>query len=735
MSSHIRGPAQRDAGFLRTRRAIRRRHRDLRRDIEGLRAVAVLMVLTFHLGAPGSGGGFAGVDVFFVISGFLITGLLYREWLRHGRIDLLSFYARRARRLLPVAILVIIVTFLWGWWVLPASEYTRLAHDSLGATWYVVNWVLAARSVDYLAEDAAPSPLQHYWSLSVEEQFYLLWPVIMVLGLGMVLRIRSGRRASLAVPILAALTLASLAWSIHLTQARPLAAYFVTTTRLWELGLGALLVFALPIVKRLRPASREILAAGGLAAILVTHVSFGSHSAWPGYLALVPVLGTAALLAAGSSDDRSTATGRLLATRPLVWIGGLSYAIYLWHWPLIMLTEAQYGQLGPGTRLLLGTLAILLAWLTKMLVEDPVRFHRLLAMPPGRTLAWGFGVMILTTCLVLAALTIQPSTHERLNYAAPTLSSLEKPDPAGSTTEAPQRVRIGPGALVDDVGAARWTLRENPEKAFTRSGVLSPPADIAPLDVPTYYDDDCQIAQGEPAPRHDCVYGAVNGTQEVLLVGDSKAGQWFSALDAIARNEGWTLRLYLKSACPFTTAGSGTQDCDAFGQSVLNHLVRQTNPPDIVLFSAGAEATPELTDGVENALGELVDQGTRVILLADTPYPPGSRYPCALENPNHLEYCSFDRRIAGGTVLLRDVGERLELPTIDLNQWICPPGSRCPVAIGERLMWRQGSHLTDTYVRDLTPFLYRELSALGLTHRGTHDIPIDDVPLRHGGAP
>ena len=169
--------------------------RPVRRDIEGLRAIAVLMVLAFHLRVPGAGGGFAGVDVFFVISGFLITGLLVREIRATGRVDLLRFYARRARRLLPAALLVVLLTFVVGQWVLPGSEQPRLAHDSLGATFYVVNWVFAARSVDYLAEDAAASPLQHYWSLSVEEQFYILWPLLILLGIAL-----AGRRPARRTP-------------------------------------------------------------------------------------------------------------------------------------------------------------------------------------------------------------------------------------------------------------------------------------------------------------------------------------------------------------------------------------------------------------------------------------------------------------------------------------------------------------------------------------------------------
>ena len=713
----------------------------LRPDIEGLRAVAVLMVLVFHLRMPGADGGYAGVDVFFVISGFLITGLLLRELSSTGRIDLVTFWARRARRLLPAALLVILLTFLTGWWVLPPTEQPRLAHDSVGATLYVVNWVLAARSVDYLAEDAGASPLQHYWSLSVEEQFYIVWPLLIVLGVLLAGGGRSRRARTVVGILLVGLAASSFLWSVVATTNQPDRAYFVTTTRLWELAAGALLALAVPVVTRWPRALREVLAAAGTVAIVATVVVFSTQTPWPGWAATVPVLGTVAVVAAGTGPGE-TLGGRLLSLRPLVWIGGLSYAIYLWHWPLIVLAEAHWGELAGPLRAVVGVLAVLLAWGTRHLVEDPVRFHRGLSARPWASLGLTGALMAVVCATALGALSTRPALEDSVATDRPTVTSVD--DDAdrdhsddrgdhGEATTAPPRVVVdsGPGTLVADVSAPTWELRPDPQEAFTFSGPLLPDPLLATEDVPRYYDDGCQVDQGDPEPR-DCVYADPDGTGEVVMLGDSKAGQWFSAVEAIAEDEGWRLSLYLKSACPFTVAGAEEPECNAFGQAVIDRLGAQDDPPALALLSTGAPRTSELTDGMTEAVAALQDLGTRVVVIRDNPYPPGSRYPCAAENPDDLEVCSFAPRQPQGADVLAALTDRLALESVDLNRWICPPDTECPVAIGDRLVWRQGSHLTDTYVRNLTPFLHRELSRLGVTDRAVEEIGIDDVPARTG---
>ena len=584
----------------------------LRLDIEGLRAIAVGIVVLYHLGVPGVSGGFAGVDVFFVISGYLITSLLVREVGREGRISLLRFYARRARRLLPAACLVLACTAIAGWILLPDSTHADLSTDVIAATLYVVNWVLALRSVDYLAEGAAVSPVQHYWSLSVEEQYYVVWPLLMMLGLWFAHR--TGRSAMRVMGLLiAAVLVASFAWSVVHTATVPAASYFVTTTRVWELAIGSLLAFGTARLARLRQPAAGALAWIGVALLLVSTFVISRSTPWPGSAALLPTLGTAALIAAGCGTADSPPQ-RLLRTRPLVWVGGLSYALYLWHWPLIVIGEARWPDRGPVATVLLGAMVLLaavgLAWLTKHLVEDPFRFRvRAVASTRGALVA-GAVLMCLTIGIGVAlGRSVAPLGVDRAT--------------AGAT------------ALVADPGSVPWTVLRDPTAAYDDSGAVVPAPAQAALDVPTYYDDGCQVAQGDPEPDPTCVYGSRSSDTTLALLGDSKMGQWFSAARAIAKRESWRLQLYLKSTCSFSLAGVD-DDCAAHTRAVLDRM-RRTGAPKYALVSQGSPPDAARTKGMEQALSELRSLGTRVVVLADNPTPSGAQvYQCADENPNEL---------------------------------------------------------------------------------------------------
>ncbi|GGK73508.1 acyltransferase family protein [Ornithinimicrobium pekingense] len=679
-------------------------HRPVRRDIEGLRAVAVGTVLLYHLHVPWFPGGFAGVDVFFVISGFLITSLLLREVARTGTVSLLEFYARRARRLLPAASVVIAFTLAAGWLVLPGSERTNLLSDVLGSTLYVVNWVLAARSVDYLAQDAGVSPLQHYWSLSVEEQFYIIWPVLILLAVTLAARYRL-RPRRVALLLLAGLGAASLVWSVLETRANPATAYFVTTTRLWELAAGAVLAFLVPRLTRI---PRWLSQAGvllGLAMIGYAVVALDASTPWPGSAALLPVLGSVLVIAAGTPGHR-TLGGSVLSVPVMVWVGGLSYAIYLWHWPLVVLAEARWGSLGVPALLLLGVLSVGLAWATKHLVEDPVRYQRRLAARPALSLAAGGTTMAVICAVALAGWVTRPSLP--------------------STVTSP-----GPAALVVDADATPWQPLEDPAPAYPSEGELQPLPELATEDVPPYYDDGCQIASGEPDPRQDCVYGVPGSQTEVVLWGDSKLGQYFSAFEGIAQQEGWRLTTYLKSACAATVSG-GEEDCNQFGRTVVDSLLEREQKPHLVVVSFGATARPALHEGSTAALAELRAAGIPVVVIPNNAHPGQEAYECAAEHADDLRACDF-RANPEAAELTTEVAQDAQVPVLDVLPWICTDPARCPVAMGGQLVYRQGSHITDTFARSLTPFIYRELSALGLTAAEAEDIELHEVPVRAAG--
>jgi peptidoglycan/LPS O-acetylase OafA/YrhL len=327
-----------------------------RRDIEGLRAVAVLLVVLYHCGVRFLGGGYVGVDVFFVISGYLITGLLLREAAATGRISILGFYARRIRRLLPAALLVTAATVVAAYRWLPPLRAPQVALDGLFTTLYGLNYRLAGVGIDYLQADAAPSPLQHFWSLAVEEQFYLLWPVLLLLGW-------RWKRS-----VLVGVVVVSLGTSLWQTAANPTWAYFGLHTRAWELGAGAL-------VAVLGGRLPTVFAPLGVGAIVLAAVLYTDRTAFPGYAALLPVAGTVAVLLAPS---------RLLDAAPLQAVGQLSYSWYLWHWPFL--------AFGGRPRLVLAAGALGAAALTYALVENPVRELRI---PARRAVAGGLAVTLL----------------------------------------------------------------------------------------------------------------------------------------------------------------------------------------------------------------------------------------------------------------------------------------------------------------------------------------------------
>lgn len=438
-------------------------HPPYRGDIEGLRAVAVLLVVLAHVGVPGVAGGFIGVDVFFVISGFLITSLLRRELAATGRLDLPRFYARRAVRLLPVATLVTVATLAATWLWAPPVRFAGYAWDALAAATYTVNLRLADTGTDYFAGEA-PSPFQHFWSLAVEEQFYLVWPVL--IG---VLALCGLRRRWVPLTVLTGISVASFAWSLHeLERAAPWA-YFGSLSRAWELGAGALLA----LVVTGRPRRRPALAWAGCAAIIIGAVVFDEGTPFPGTAALLPVLGAVAIIAAGGN--------RLLEAAPMRWVGRMSYGWYLWHWPLLFFAPA-----GLPARAGFAAAALGLAVLSHHLLENPVRYHRCWSVRPRRGLFLGLGLSAATAVVAALGLLVppqvptgdaMPDTRQAVDRAADPAAELRRQIVAGTNAE---------------------RLPENltPRIAEALKQKLAPQR------------DGCQVGlTGSFQPKSDCVYG------------------------------------------------------------------------------------------------------------------------------------------------------------------------------------------------------------------------------------
>ncbi|MEV6703587.1 acyltransferase, partial [Streptomyces sp. NPDC051453] len=338
-----------------------------RPDIQGLRALAVTLVVLGHAGVTRLSGGYVGVDVFFVISGFLITSSLLRELSATDRISIRAFYARRALRLLPASALVVLVTLAGSWLFLSKVRFAEYMSDAFASALYAVNFRLAATGTDYLAEGSPPSPFQHFWSLAVEEQFYLLWPLLLLLGR----RLSRRRRALLATPLVA-LCVVSFGLSVHVTGRSAPWAYFGSHTRAWELGAGALVALALLRPPRLPAGVAVAMTWAGLACVIAAALRFDADTPFPGTAAVVPVVGAALVIVGGTSPAWPGAR-RMLTARPVTWLGGVSYSWYLWHWPFLVIgPKALDRPAGTHLELALGAAALLPAWLTLRLVENPV---------------------------------------------------------------------------------------------------------------------------------------------------------------------------------------------------------------------------------------------------------------------------------------------------------------------------------------------------------------------------
>lgn len=369
-----------------------------RPDIEGMRAVAVGLVLLYHGFRAPFTGGFAGVDVFFVISGFLITNLLLHEKAQSGRVSIARFYARRVRRILPAATLVILATVLVAYDRLGFIAGNQIATDAKWTAVFGANIHFGLIGTDYLGSQLPPSPLQHMWSLGVEEQFYLLWPAVFF---GLVLLVRGRLHTAALAAALTSLILISFAWSVIETRTNATWAYFSPLTRAWELALGALVAVLAGVAARLRPAwLTELISLCGITGIVISALVLDSSTAYPGSAVALPVISTALLIAAGCANQK-TLVGRALALRPMQWIGARSYSLYLWHWPFLTIAAEYLGKkLSVTQSAALLLLALAATAITYRLIENPVRHARALAKHTGLTLA--FGVLLIIATIVVA---------------------------------------------------------------------------------------------------------------------------------------------------------------------------------------------------------------------------------------------------------------------------------------------------------------------------------------------
>jgi peptidoglycan/LPS O-acetylase OafA/YrhL len=426
-----------------------------RGDIEGLRALAVGLVIAYHYGLDQLPGGFIGVDVFFVISGFLITKLLIDEANQTGKISFSNFWARRIRRIVPMSFAVIVVTVIAGLYLLNSEQARQLTTVALGAMGFSANFVLYFTTEAYLSGVALPSPLQHYWSLAIEEQFYLIWPLVLFGAL----KISPKHWKAILAFFVVVIGLASLTFSIVTTSSNPSAGYYFPHTRIWELLAGAGLALAGANIFRVATLSRAIVGWIGLGSIIWSAVSFNSQTVFPGAAALVPVIATTAVVAAGGAQ---WGPSKLLSIAPAKRIGAWSYSLYLWHWPVLILTEYRFGTLSGWTKLLLLGATILLSAATYSMIEQPFRRHRWLSARSGRTLVAGTVAIAIGLSSGVVVFATSNQSEAPLNDVASTETPLQvEPTPIDTTQQLPklERTENAVNALLlgdSTMAALRW---------------------------------------------------------------------------------------------------------------------------------------------------------------------------------------------------------------------------------------------------------------------------------------
>lgn len=626
-----------------------------RSDIEGLRAVAVLSVLAYHLHLPGFAGDFIGVDIFFVISGYLITGHLVAEVERNGRVHFGEFYARRIRRILPAATVVIVATVIAARFLQKPLDFAAMTgRDARSSALFYSNIRFNAESTDYLAEAGGLSVFQQFWSLSVEEQFYVLWPVLVAAVAGLAVRTRWRSDGQFVGPLRVALGLtvvASFALSAFATSSEPIAAFYLLPFRFWELGLGALLALSATWLGRVSQRFARPLALLGLAAIALAGAAFDRYTAWPGVAAAVPVLGTAAVITAGLRDAGSITT-RFLETHPMQVVGRYSYSIYLWHWPLVVLVAERRGY-DFISLVVVCTLTLVLSVSSYWFVEQPVRKSRWLAARTGRSLYFG---LVLVAAGVLAS--IIPSVF----------------------------------TVGLDSGLATGATTHVTGSPITPTEFVPPDLD-PPLRLGTSAADPNAERNIDCSELGQCSYGNPDSDVTVVLFGDSHAGHWAPALAVAAGSEGWRLERLTRGGC-------GTYKTDARCSDWIEQRWKDIDAmhPDVLVL--GNRYNHDLANAeLMRQVVARAPEGIAVILLSETPESEENVPECLAENLERVRSCEPNwphPDTAAVNVRLAEIASTSDVEFLDLTSIMCN-SDRCPAIAGNVLVYRDRGHVTTRF--------------------------------------
>jgi peptidoglycan/LPS O-acetylase OafA/YrhL len=665
-------------------------------EIQALRAIAVSLVVWYHLSPETLPGGFVGVDVFFVISGFLITGHIARE-ISEKRFSLSAFYARRIRRLLPASFLVLGVSLAATILFVPRLYWKPFAQEVAASALYSENWLLARNAVDYLAAENVASPVQHFWSLAVEEQFYLVWPVVMLLLFAL-----ARKNMRIVAGLISLVFFASLAVSIVLTETNPSAAYFITPTRVWELAAGGL-VALIPTARviTLRKLPIAFLGSAGLALIAMSAGFLTTETPYPGIAAALPVFGT--ILVIVSSIGVATRFRTVMRNGVFDFVGKISYSVYLWHWPIIIFLPFLMPEVsGWNASMIVLALTLGLAYLSWRYIEIAAQRARIWNAPRSKR-PFGFAAVCSLT-LVLASSGIAIGIDAHVNRIAEAVTQADHSSCFGA--------------------AAR-----------DRVSMCTDPFDPSPISDPVFAAVDlgvgvvvgpCELGAGT-IPLRPCEYGNIdNPERTIALFGDSHAGQLIESLAPVVEANNWKLVTYIKAACPGIGAADPSVDpqCADWGDNARALIRADSSIDDVIVANATSKYFGPLAglldkDQAEGDLAALQQSGKRVFLVRD---PPGSIRQtdsseafnvnaCLAVNPHNASACAVDRdRLITDDVIVRLAHDLNGVHILDLSDSFCDLEYCYPV-VGGVAVYSDGGHLSKTFARTLAPIFSQLIAA------------------------
>ncbi|WP_087974062.1 acyltransferase family protein [Oceanobacillus rekensis] len=648
--------------------------RKFRLEIEGLRTVASILVAVYHIWLGNVSGG---VDVFFVVAGFLITISLLGRYEKNEKIDFSGFILRLIKRLFPAAFTVLFFTgiacILW----LPEVRWDQTVQELIASALYFENWQLALNSVDYLAQSNEASPFQHFWAMSLQGQFYIIWPVLLLLTILIAKFVFKKRIRPVFLSMLIIVFIVSFIYSVFKTDVNQPWAYFDTFTRVWEFSIGGILALLIANIK-LKKSFSFLLSWLGLIGLISCGIILQVSTVFPGYAALWPVLSAIFILIAGDQGGKFSAYG-LLISKPLVNFGEISYGFYLWHWPILIfyfiLTGNKTASLIDGLLIIL--MSAILAYITSKFVEKPIRNRKSLNVKWRTALV---AVLLAAPVLVLSGFWY----HSIAEQQAELKTMINNED--------------YPGAAI--------TAFANSDKEIAESVVPTPMQ--ARNDQPALYSEGCHQEVGETEVI-ECIYGDTkNPDYIVALVGGSHSAHWLPALQGFAEKENVEVRSYTKSGCRFSAEEFEAEDCTEWNRKLMEVIVDVQ--PDLVFTTADVTAQQEVPEGYVENWEILKQHSIPVFAVRDNPRLKFDVPSCVEEHGSDSLECAVERE---EILPKEDPWSKLENPPdnvyyVDFTDRFCE-NQYCKSVVGNVLIYTDSHHITATYSSTLTPFVREAL--------------------------